>query len=85
MQVWFQCFHTEDRVVGITIETSSGRRKELFSYEEARMRRNPVHVKPIAKWLECREGYEVVGFHGIFSVCCPPPASSLPTVPADEF
>lgn len=52
----------------MVIVTSTGRQKRMFAYEEAAVKRDPTHVQPVSVWLECKPGYEVVGFHGIFSV-----------------
>lgn len=65
MKVYLRSSNTEDKVVGLKIETSFGRRKRIFSYDDPRIQCDP-HLS--SKWLECKEGYEVVGFHGIFSV-----------------
>ena len=55
----------EEQVVGLVIETSEGRQKRIFSFQES----DASLAKDIkTEWLECRDGYEVAGFHGIFSV-----------------
>ena len=55
----------EERVVGLEINTSNGKQKILFGciYPHTKICGNVV-----SRQLICKEGDEIVGFHGVFCV-----------------
>lgn len=67
IKVAFQRSDTEDRIVGLVIETNSGRSKTIVSLEM--FPEKPIHLSAHnVKVLECGENDEIVGFHGVVSV-----------------
>jgi hypothetical protein len=67
IKVAFQRSDTEDRIVGLVIETNSGRSKTIVSSEM--FPEKPIHLSAHnVKVLECGENDEIVGFHGVVSV-----------------
>lgn len=67
VKVAFQRLDSEDRIVGLAIETNSGSSKTIVSSEM--FPEKPIHLSAHnVKVLECGDDYEIVGFHGIVSV-----------------
>lgn len=67
VRVTFQRLESEDRIVGLVIETNSGRSKAIVTSEMSPEKQ----IHPSAhnvKILECGEDNEIVGFHGVVSV-----------------
>ncbi|KAH0610106.1 uncharacterized protein H6S33_012652 [Morchella sextelata] len=66
IKVAFQRSDTEDRIVGLVIETNAGRSKTIVSSEM--FPEKPIHLSAHnVKVLECGENDEIVGFHGVVS------------------
>lgn len=64
VKVSFRRVESEDRIVGLVIETDSGRSQTISRSEE-----KLIHLSaPNVKTLECGDDNEIVGFHGIVSV-----------------
>lgn len=64
VKVSFRRVESEDRIVGLVIETDSGRSQTISRSEE-----KLIHLStPNVKTLECGNDNEIVGFHGIVSV-----------------
>lgn len=64
VKVAFHKLESEDRIMGLAIETDSGRSKTIGCSEMF-----PIHqLARNVKILECGEDNEIVGFHGVVSV-----------------
>lgn len=66
VRIAFQRLESEDRVVGLAIETDSGRSETIVCSEM--FPKNPNLSAHNVKILECGDDNEIVGFHGIVSV-----------------
>lgn len=67
VRVTFQRLESEDRIVGLVIETNLGRSKAIVTAEMSPEK--SIHLSAHnVKILECDEDNEIVGFHGIVGV-----------------
>lgn len=64
VKVSFRRIESEDRIVGLVIETDLGRSQTISRSEEKLIYLSAPNVKT----LECGDDNEIVGFHGIVSV-----------------